>query len=148
MALPGGAATALRPIVEPVVSLLLYLCTQAGEIAGRGSPGNPLPVRTRRGGWKLFPADTPRTWDVGVRLGAALRAAYAAEQTGQGQPHSGPRPHIRRGHWHTYLSGPRLRADGAPLPSAERRANLRWQPPIAVAVSRPDDLPAVVRRVQ
>lgn len=147
-ALPAGATGQLRTVVEPIVSLLLYICTQAAEIGGKGAPGNPSPVRTRRGGWRLFPADGPRSWDVGVRLGAALRAAYAAEQTGQGLPHAGPRPHIRRGHWHTYLSGPRVAADGAAVPKEERRADLRWQPPIAVNVQAVETLAAVVRSVR
>lgn len=77
-------------------------------------------------------------------LGAALRRAYQAEQTGGGDAageHAGPRPHIRRAHWHGYWSGPR---DGA------RRYDLRWMPPIAVAMGEatPADLPAVVRAVR
>jgi hypothetical protein len=147
-ALPASGANVLRPVVEPIVSLLLYVCSQAGEISGRGTPGNPIPVRTRRDGWRLFPADGPRTWDVGVRLGAALRTAYAAEQTGLGGSQRGPRPHVRRAHWHTYLRGPRLGDDGLPVPSAERIADLRWQPPIAVNVAEQDDLPATVRPVK
>ncbi|MEK8034229.1 hypothetical protein AACH06_25665 [Ideonella sp. DXS29W] len=148
-ALPGSGAADLRPVVEPIVSLLLYVCSQAGQITGRGgAPGNPVPVRTRRDGWKLFPAEGPRTWEVGTRLGAALRAAYAAEQTGSGGSHAGPRPHVRRAHWHTFLSGPRLNAEGTPLPSTERRAELRWLPPIAVNLADAGDLPATVRPVR
>lgn len=139
----------LRAVVEPVVSLLLYLCSQASEVAGRhGTPGNPEPVRTRRDGWKLFPVPGPRTWDVGVRLGTALRHAYQAEQCGTGSsPHSGPRPHIRRAHWHTILSGPRLR-EGQPVLSAQRQAELRWLPPIAVKLDDISDLPATIRKVR
>lgn len=37
---------------------------------------------------------------------------------------AGPRPHIRRAHWHTILSGPRRR-DGVPVSPAERQADLR-----------------------
>lgn len=138
----------LRAVVEPVVSLLLYLCSQASEVAGRtGTPGNPEPVRTRRAGWKLFPVPGPRTWEVGVRLGAALRRAYQTEQTGTAGTHSGPRPHIRRAHWHTILSGPRLRK-GQPVPSAQRQAELRWMPPIAVNLEDAVELTATIRKVQ
>lgn len=125
-------------LFEPFISLVLYIATQANEITGNGQPGNPAPVRTRRGGMREFPADGPRVWDVGVRIGAALRAAYAAEQTQQTHPHAGPRPHIRRAHWHTFLSGPR---------TGEQRRDLRWLPPIAVALQPGTELPAVVRRV-
>lgn len=146
---PRDHADALRAAAEPVISLLLYLCSQASEIAGRqGAPGNPEPVRTRRDGWRLFPASGPRTWEVGVRLGAALRQAYQAEQTGApASTHAGPRPHIRRAHWHTILSGPRQR-DGQALPTAERRAELRWMPPIAVKLDDVAALPATIRKVE
>lgn len=149
---PRALVGVLRPALAPVVSLLLYLCSQAAEIGGANgrSPGNPQPKRTRRDGWRLFPAEAPRTWEVGVRLGAALRRAYQTEQTqaqGAGTERAGPRPHVRRAHWHTILSGPRLR-DGAPIPSAERRAELRWMPPIAVNLEDVADLPATVRTVR
>ena len=61
-------STALRDAAEPVLALLLYLCSQASKIDGRkGRPGNPTPARTRRDGWKLFPASGPSTWKVSVR---------------------------------------------------------------------------------
>lgn len=132
-------------VLEPLLSLTLYLCSDSPDWAGE-PPRNPHPVRTRRHGWRLYPADGPRVWDVGVRLGAALRRAYQAEQTGRQAPHAGPRPHIRRAHWHTILHGPRLR-EGAPIPSAERRAELRWLPPIAVRMDDLDALPATIRPV-
>ncbi|GAP39068.1 hypothetical protein ISF6_0933 [Piscinibacter sakaiensis] len=99
----------------------------------------------------MFPADWPSTWDVGVRLGAALRQAYQAAETGgggAGGTHAGPRAHVRRAHWHTILSGPRLRDDGSAIPSGERRADLRWMPPIPVNVQDLEQLPATVRRVE
>ena len=59
----------------------------------------------------------------------------------------GPRPHIRRAHWHTILSGPRLR-EGQPVPASERQADLRWMPPIAVNLEDAADLPATIRKVR
>lgn len=143
-------STVLRAAAEPVLALLLYLCSQASEIDGRkGQPGNPTPSRTRRDGWKLFPASGPSTWEVGVRIGAALRRAYQAEQTrgGPGNAPSSPRPHIRRAHWHTILSGPRMR-NSQPMPAAERNAELRWMPPIAVNLDDGNALPATIRSVR
>lgn len=134
--MPGGVPQVLREWVEPLVSLLLYLCSQNAEIGdGQRRPANPEPKRTKSG-WRLFPPDRPTTWDVGVRLGSALRAAYHAAETGQGGTHAGPRAHIRRAHWHGYWIGPR---------EGERRFDLRWMPPIPVNVNDVADLPATVR---
>ena len=79
------------------------------------------------------------TWDVGVRLGAALRRAYQAAQTGGTDTHAGPRAHIRRAHWHGFWSGPR---------EGERRFDLRWLPPIPVNVEDVGELPFTVRPVR
>lgn len=139
--------------IPPILSLLLYLCSEAPDLTRRGkldTPVNPEPVRTRRHGWRLFPADGPREWDVGVRIGAALRAAYAREETGSDAAATGRhvRPHIRRAHWHTILSGARKRADGTPIPASDQRRELRWMPPLPIAVESADQLPAVIRKVR
>lgn len=98
--LPG-----IADVLGRLTSLLLYICSDADISGKHGQPGNPVPVRTRRDGWKLFAAQGPRTWDVGVRMGAALRRAYQAEQTGGGE-HQGPRPHIRRAHCDATMESP------------------------------------------
>lgn len=144
------AADHARKVAEalaPILSLLLYLCSEAADW-GSAPPVNPAPKRTRRDGWRLFAADGPRTWDVGVRMGAALRRAYAAEQTGQAGEHAGPRGHVRRAHWHGFRSGPLTHPDGSKIPTAQRRFDLRWLPPIAVKLDTVDELPAVVRTVR
>lgn len=139
-------AAAVAPLLWPIVSLLLYLCAEDAEIGDTRRPANPAPKRTRRAGWRLFPADAPTTWDVGVRLGAALRRAYHEAETGRPEidPQTGrarPRAHVRRAHWHGYWAGPKN------APEARKFA-LRWLPPIAVNVESPADLPATVRRVR
>lgn len=133
-----------RSLIEPLLSLALYLCADP-DLTRRGRPDvprKPEPVRSR-GQWVLHPASGPLEWDVGVRIGAALRAAYQREQTGGDAAPTGRqvRPHIRRAHWHSYWLGPR---DG------ERRRELRWLPPIEVAIGDVDrsDLPAVIHRVR
>lgn len=137
MALPPVPSD-VRAALEPIVSLLLYLCAQNAEIGdGTCRPVNPEPKRVKTG-WRLFAAQRVTTWDVGVRLGSAMRRAYQAEQTGEAT-HAGPRPHIRRAHWHGFWSGPR---DGA------RQFDLRWLPPIAVNVDDVEGLPATVRPVK
>jgi hypothetical protein len=127
--------------LAPLLSLVLYLCSEAPDWEGAG-PANPQPVRIRRGGWRLFPAQGLEVWEVGTRLGAGLRAAYHAAETGRGEhdPETGrarPRAHVRRAHWHTFLAG---------AGRAERR--LRWLPPIPVNLEAVDGLPTTIRPVK
>lgn len=151
---PSDWSVHARQTIQPILSMVLYLCSQTVEISNRGrldrQPGNPEPKRTRRHGWRLFAADGPTEWDVGVRMGAALRAAYQAEQTRQDPAPTGRhvRPHVRRAHWHTFLSGRRKRDDGTPIPASERRRDLRWLPPIAVNLDDIDELPATIRPIK
>lgn len=143
----------LEGVLRPALSLLLYICSQTGEISNRGridrQPSNPRPKKTRRQGWRLFAADGPVEWDVGVRMGAALRTAYARERSSDVDTSTdrNVRAHVRRAHWHTFLSGRRKRDDGSSIPAAERRRELRWLPPIAVNIEDFDSLPATIRKV-
>lgn len=135
--LPSGSAKPIAEAVEPLVSLLLYLCSQNAEI-GDGSrlPANPSPKKTKRG-LRTFAPDKPVTWDVGVRLGAALRKARTSSADGGGT-HTGPLPHVRRAHWHGYWTGPR---------TGERKLTLKWLPPIPVNLESPDSLATTIRSV-
>lgn len=136
----GPADQALVAALEPLVSLVLYLCSAAADY-GPQRPAMPRPTRTKEG-WRLFPPDRPRVWEPGARLGAALRAAYHAHETAGGDPagpRAGPRGHVRRAHWHGYWIGPR--------DSPGRRLDLRWLPPIPVALDDPGGLAPVVRPV-
>lgn len=141
----GRAATQVN-VVQPLVSMLLYLCadTDVTRRGHAGRPANPRPVRSKAG-WTIHPASGPAEWDVGVRIGAALRAAYQREETGKDAAPTGRqvRPHVRRAHWHTILSGPRK--DVAP---DQRQHDLRWMPPIPVNVDDLDRMPAVIKKVK
>jgi hypothetical protein len=135
---PSGYAEAATRAFAPILSLLLYLCSEAVDLGDvRRKPSNPQPKRTRHG-WRLFPADSPTTWDVGVRIGAALRRAYRGEDMARDSVSTGRhvRPHVRRAHWHTFLTGPQR---------GGRR--VKWLPPIAINVDDPDSLPATIRNV-
>jgi hypothetical protein len=135
----GPVPVELRQALEPLLSLLLYLCSQNAEIGdGSRAPANPQPKRTKKG-WRLFPAAKPAVWDVGVRIGSALRRATAQSSAPGDGAHASPRAHIRRAHWHTYWTGP---TDG------DRTARLKWLPPIPVNLDSPDGLPATIRPVR
>jgi len=126
-----------RLLVEPVLSVVLYLCSANAEIESRGRPHprvRPKPSRRRSGELRWIAADEPTIWATGTRLGAALRRAnerVKAEPAGDGAPRVVP--HIRRAHWHTYWRGA--------INSPERHRELRWLPPIAVNLD--DDAPPV-----
>ena len=81
-------------------------------------------------------------------MGAALRAAYHAAETGQ---HLGGgssvRVHIRRAHWHGFRSGKKLADDGTPIPTEKRPFSLKWLPPIAVNLHDIGNLPATIKKV-
>lgn len=137
----GNVTPDLRPVVEPLLSLLLYLSSQNAEIGdGARQPAYPRPKRTKQG-WRLFPPDKPTTWGVGVRMGAALRRAYQSVRTEEDHPHAGPRPHIRRAHWHSFWTGPRAEPEA-------RELKLKWLPPIPVNLENLDELPTTVRPVK
>lgn len=124
---------------KKAISLLLYLCSQNAEIGtDLRKPFNPVPIKTKKG-MRIFPPDKPTTWDVGVRLGAALRSAYTKEAQECGGTHARPRAHIRRAHWHSFWTGPM---------KGERTINLKWMPPIPVNVDSVENLPAVIRPVE
>jgi hypothetical protein len=122
------------------ISLLLYLCTVNSEIADSRTqtkrPMNPQPVRTKKGP-RLFAPTMPTTWDVGMRLGAALRRArQSSEQREPTGTHASPRPHVRAAHWHTYRTS-----------KGRAKSVLKWLPPIFVGVGSVDDLPATLRLI-
>lgn len=134
-----------RTLVEdfiPLISLLLYICSANGDIGDeQRQPARPQPKKTKKG-VRMFPAPKVYTWDVGVRMGAALRRAKAAAapekvvSKDSDIPHSGKRPHIRRAHWHGYWTGPR---DG------ERKFVLKWLSPMLIGEG---DLPVTIRTVE
>jgi hypothetical protein len=142
---PDGLVGDLTDRVSPVVSLVLYLCSQAAEVRDGGGgdrrPTHPRPVKTKKG-VRLFPPERATPWEVGYRLGAALRKAMLEHNTGvePAGTHASPRPHIRRAHWHSFWVGQRA------VPEA-RSVVLKWLPPIPVNVQDTDDLIPTVRDV-
>lgn len=145
VSMPLGSADVMQSDYMPLVSLLLYICSANGEIGdGDRKPTNPRPKKTKRGA-RTFPPQKVSVWDVGVRMGAALRSdrtqgRESTAETGTSEKQrSGPRSHVRRAHWHGYWSGPR---DG------ERKFTLHWMPPLLVRGDADVDLPVTIRPVK
>jgi hypothetical protein len=110
--------------VRKYLNLLLLLCCKNVEIVGcvTSKPGPSVDFKTK----KPVMTTTPRHWNVGVRQGAALRAAYATTSS-KGGTHQSPRAHMRRAHWATYYTGPR---------TVEARPSvLHWIAPILVGAA-------------
>jgi len=124
--------------LQRILSFAYYICSQYAEL-GQGSekPKRPQPVKTKKG-MTYFPPDKPKVWDVGAKLGRALRAAKEREQ--QEYEQSGdklrnrPRPHIRRAHWHTFLSGPR---------TEQQKRMVKWIPPTGVNLEYGEVIPTI-----
>lgn len=95
---------AITRTAEPMVAVALYLCTDDAEIVDAAGepirrPNRPAPAKAKKGRPpRLHAAKTVTEWRVGDRLGAAMEAAL-------NDGGHGVKPHIRRGHWHTYRTG-------------------------------------------
>ena len=127
----------------PVISLLLYVCSVSAEYRDkRGSdrqPANPKPTKTKKSN-RVFPASNPTTWEVGYRMGAALRLAEQESADPRKHEPTGKRvkAHMRRAHWHAFWTG---RMSEPSL----RKLEVKWLPPIPVGLS--EDMIATIRSV-
>ena len=125
------AARAVASLLSPVMSIVLYICSDQPDIddvrhPGRG-PTRPAPRKTQTG-WRMFPADRPAYFDVGARIGAKLRQAREAFARVAAETGRTVCPHFRRAHWHGFWSGPRV---------GERVFKVKWLPPVLVANVEP-----------
>lgn len=135
-----GARQIIEHVVSSMLSLVLYLCSEQPEIADWTVP---MPKSKFFGTKKrLLAAKESISWNVGIRIGAALdlsskRKCEDSVADGSGTGVS-VRPHIRRAHWHSFWVGKR----------GEQTLSLRWLPPIAVNTEEAENLPAVIRKAQ
>lgn len=114
------------------LQLVLYLLAANADVAN----SQPAPPRKKRPGRIMDAAKEIDVFDVGVRIGAAIRKnkdgvreTTTGTATGTGGKH---RPHPRRGHWHHYWTGPR---------TGERNLILKWVAPTFIHMDEtgPDD---------
>ena len=115
-------------LLRKALSLVLYICSDEAEIRDRDAPdwepSFPRPKVTK-GEERLFPADRNRIVDVGRELGAMLREGAAKSEPSAPTGRS-VRPHLRRGHWHGFWTGPRK------VDTEKQKFILKWIPPIFV----------------
>lgn len=138
---PAGDLTNYIPTrtdISAAINLLLYLCADEADVP------DDTTLRQRRSKDSRGNAKRVAVWDVGLRIGAALRKSYATQRADAGEhevvvqqatrERAGVRPHVRRAHWHHFWIGPR---DG------NRKLILKWLPPIPVKLDD-SELPTVI----
>jgi hypothetical protein len=126
----------LADFIYPAVALTLYLCAGNPDVVPGTPPATASRPRRKRGKGAGIPSE-PRAWEVGWRIGAALRAARHATAGSQRRltttGRTSPIPHMRGSHWQSFRVGP-----GRP----DERTDyvVHWIPPIPVNLdpSRPD----------
>ncbi len=115
----------LQQMYSPFISMLLYLCSEEPDIKDYKSGERTKRPRTQktRKGFKLFPAEKVRVWNIGDQVGNSLRACEAEYHRNinhcEHKPH---KPHIRRAHWHCFWYGT----------GEDRKVKCHWLPPIFV----------------
>lgn len=131
---------ALQELLLKALQVVLYILASNAEIV----PNSEQSFITKRGATIKDKYSEIRKWDVGIRIGAAIRQKSASVEKGESTKtasgHSSPRPHMRRGHWHHYWTGPRN-------VSENRRLILKWLSPMAVAAT-PEDAPIVIHEIK
>lgn len=150
-----GVLEDYRRALSSMLQLVLYLCSEQPDM-----PSIPSPQRTFSGGIRS-PSEV-RQWDVGLRIGAALRKASSScgslpegidltdsntpgdgstqstNEKHESKGHARPRAHIRSAHWSTYWTGPR---------TGQQTPILRWIPPLPINMDWKKQVPTVIHSV-
>lgn len=131
-------------ILKKSLQLILYILASNAEIV----PDQEQKTITKRS--PLVIRDQYREirkWDVGFYTGAAIRRLRESGTDSDnavktGGLHASPRPHLRRGHWHHFWTGPK----NEPM---QRKLILKWVSPVAIgSVTDVDELPVVFHKVE
>ena len=126
--------------LKQILQVILYILAQNAEI----TPSPEQSFITKRGKTVKDKYSEIRKWDVGIRVGAAIRQQKAKEQSRKKEykesEHQSPRPHMRRGHWHHFWTGPKAQPE-------ERKLILKWLSPMAIAAN-PEDMPITFHEVK
>ena len=123
-----ASAKEVASLALEAMQLILYLAAQNADVE-EAPPSPRQPDRRERKENKIVritdKASEVRAFDVGIRIGAALRLGAARPQGVRSSAGTGSqkRPHARRGHWHHYWTGP---LDG------ERTLILKWTAPTVI----------------
>lgn len=90
-------------LLNKIVPMIIYICSQEPEYKGGVSPQRPKPKRVKKSGMRLFPANKNRVWELGYETGEKLeKAREFRERMISDTERKRPIPHIRRAHWHSF----------------------------------------------
>lgn len=124
-----------RKIVDPlykkvtgqIISMLIYVCSHGFEKHGGSLAINyPRAEKTKKG-WRMYPPQKQNIHLLGEEIGLAIREWERKEY--QGGKHASPKPHLRRGHIHSFWMGSKKEPE-------KRWLDFRWLPPMAVALKK------------
>jgi hypothetical protein len=128
-----GSISCIEPFIKTIVcNLLLYISVYMADIRLENN-SQSISFPSFKKGFGLSPAKRLKVWHVGRKIGSLIRE-YNLQQKQKGS-HASPSPHIRRAHWHTYLTGPKKN-----IPIDQRKRLLKWIPPIPVAMWERGDI--------
>lgn len=94
-----GGYTGEGRLYRLILALMAYISSDEPDVVDKGKQYYTVKWKNRN-----IPTSV-RFWDVGYRY-FTERKAKPSVSTGNSVSHASPRPHMRRGHWHTYRCGP------------------------------------------
>lgn len=126
-------------IFQPILAVLLYLCTTEPDIVNNRQPGlkpSNNYGRHLKKGFRMFPADGPQIWTVGSTMEDNLKQHYRVLDIEDGEHQTGKRrevrSHVRSAHWHGYWKGHRPKEGQKDM----REFIFHWIPPLLVRGTR------------
>lgn len=145
-ALIEDTSAAQATIISRLLQIVLYICA---DNCDREENAEQREIRKDRDTTKPIASPKDRLaevqqWDVGVRIGNAIRrnnSSDADTQSGSGTSGGGKkRPHSRRGHWHHYWIGS--------TKDDSRKLVLKWTAPMFINADDDDELPTTIHPVK
>jgi hypothetical protein len=134
-------------LAEPLIrmaNLVLYLCADNRDLEVEGVAFGRTNVEQRlEKGRRAFEARQHTEWKVGYRVGSALEKARKESEEQRTASVDGrgisPLPHVRRAHYHTFLTGPK---------DDVRGKRVKWLPPIPVMFDSPEQIVVTQHQVR
>lgn len=120
-------------ICRKLLPMVLYLCLDNSDIVSRPAAHHSNSAEAIKDRYSEV-----RTWDVGYRIGPAIRRYYDNQAKGVSHPgsHAPKRPHVRRAHYQHYWVGS----------GESKHLILKRISEIFVNVNKEDDLPVTIHK--